>query len=356
VRFARRPSPGGDSKPVGGGSEPITDGMSELVAEGTSEPSADEELESRLVWIFGSPRSGSTWLLDLLVHPLIPSDEAELGIEHREAPDGGIPQAIPINEPYIPQHLTPALFQDRPAEGDLATVTLNSFRHSSPSYFFSDRYADAWRPALRTLVLARLGAQAREVTEHFGLDNPVVVIKEPNGSMGADLVLSLFPRSRLIFLLRDGRDIVDSMIDAQAPGGWLERASAAPLDAAADERLKLVRLESTLWLARTQAVKRAYDAHPGALRRLVRYEEARSDTLGVLTSLDGWLGLRRGETERSSAARWNDFDSYPAEAKGRGMPLRAAHPGLWRQNLNDIEQDVMAEIMGQTLSDYGYRP
>jgi hypothetical protein len=36
------------------------------------------------------------------------------------------------------------------------------------------------------------------------------------------------------------------------------------------------------------------------------------------------------------------------------MPLRAAHPGLWRENLTSREQDVMAQIMGPTLSDFGY--
>jgi Sulfotransferase family len=318
-------------------------------------PTVDEDdFESRLVWIFGSPRSGSTWLLELLVHPLTPSDDSPIGIIRREAPDAGVPTAVPINEPYIPQHLAPPLFQGRQASGDMATVTLNSFRHASPNYFLSDRYAPAWRPELRRLVLARLAAQTQDATAEYGLKRPLVVVKEPNGSMGAELVLSLFPRSRLIFLLRDGRDIVDSMIDAQAPGGWLARPSDAPLEESSPERLELVRLESSLWRARTRAVKQAYDAHPAALRRIVRYEVARRDTFGVLSELDEWLGTGRGENERSSAVRWNDFDSYPAEAKGKGMPLRAARPGLWRENLGQDEQRAMAEIMGETLTEVGY--
>jgi hypothetical protein len=213
----------------------------------------DDEVETRLVWIFGSPRSGSTWLLDLLVHPLIPADGTELGVEMRGAEDGGRPRAVPINEPYIPQHLAPPLFQDRPAENELATVTLNSFRHASPSYFVSDRYADTWQPDLRGLVLRRLSAQAAELTTRFDLAKPRVVIKEPNGSGGAGEVMSLFPQSRLIFLLRDGCDIVDSMIDAQAPGGWLASGSDAAPSQASAERVELVRLESSLWVARPGA-------------------------------------------------------------------------------------------------------
>ena len=311
-------------------------------------------LESRLVWIFGSPRSGSTWLLDLLVHPLIPDDANPLGVVRRAAPKAGRARAVPINEPYIPQHLAPPLFSDRPTEDGLAMVSLNSFRHSSPSYFFSDRYAEAWRPALRRLVLARLGAQADEVSAAYGLRSPLLVIKEPNGSGGADEVLALFPDSRMIFLLRDGRDIVDSMVDAQAAGGWLERSPGTELSTATEQRLELVAHESRLWVARTKAVKRAFDAHPAQRRLLLRYEDVRREPGARLAELDDWLSLGRAPSEREDALRWNDFDSYPAEAKGRGMPLRAAQPGLWRQNLSPAEQQAMTEIMGPTLAAFGY--
>ncbi len=306
------------------------------------------------MWIFGSPRSGSTWLLDLLVHPLIPDEADALGVVQRAAPDAGRARAVPINEPYIPQHLAPPLFSDRAAEDGLALVSLNSFRHSSPSYFFSDRYAETWRPALRRLVLARLGAQADELSAAFGLSRPLLVVKEPNGSGGAEEVLALFPDSRMIFLLRDGRDIVDSMVDAQAAGGWLERSTGTELSSATKQRLELVAHESRLWVARTAAVMRAFDAHPAQRRLLLRYEDVRREPAPRLAEVDDWLSLGRAPSERDDALRWNDFDSYPAEAKGRGMPLRAAQPGLWRQNLSREEQQTMTEIMGPTLTAFGY--
>lgn len=317
----------------------------------------DVAFESRLVWIFGSPRSGSTWLLDLLVHPLTVSggwSESDLGVARREAPEAGAPQAIPINEPYVPQHLTPPLFQDQAASGDLGLVTLNSFRHGQPNYFFSDQYADAWRPHLRRLVLARMAAQSERLAAAFSVRDPWVVIKEPNGSLGADFVMSLLPHARLIFLLRDGRDVVDSMLDAQAPGSWLARPWEEPAGDPGGQRLELVRRQSALWLARTKAVQDAYEAHAPDLRLLVRYEDARRDPAGVLAELDRWLGLRRSDGARASAVRSNDFDSYPAEAKGPGKPLRAARPGLWRENLSREEQLVMAEVMGAKLEELGY--
>lgn len=324
-------------------------------------PGADADgrngrFESRLVWILGSPRSGSTWLLDLLVHPMVPLsgwNESDLGLERRPSAQGTAPEVIPINEPYVPQHLTPPLFQDQAVSGDFIAVTMNSFRHGQPDYFFADQYADVWRPRLRELVLARLAAQAHRVANAYSLSDPLVVVKEPNGSLGADFLMSLLPKARLLFLLRDGRDVVDSMIDAQKPGGWLERSWDTTPDTE-ERRLELVRRESVLWVARTAAVQRAYEAHPPELRRRVRYEELRRDPAGGLAELDEWLDLRRGPAGRAEAIASNDFDAAPDEVKGSGRELRAAQPGLWRQNRTPAEQRIMEEVMGEKLREVGY--
>ena len=66
----------------------------------------DRAFESRLVWIFGSPRTGSTWLLRLLTFPLELTTERPSGsIMPRKA--SMQPIAVPVNEPYLPSHLTP---------------------------------------------------------------------------------------------------------------------------------------------------------------------------------------------------------------------------------------------------------
>jgi hypothetical protein len=288
-------------------------------------------------------------LLQLLTHPLTPDDDIELGVARREAPEAGLPRAIPINEPYIPQRLSPSL-------GDQAIITLHTYRRTAPNYFLSDRYADAWRPALRELVLSRLGAESDALSEHHSLRDPLLIIKEPNGSLGADLVMSLFPSSRLIFLLRDGRDVVDSMVDAQAPGAWLGSLREGANATGQSDRLAIVDRESWLWVARTEAVQRAYQAHAPDRRLTVRYEDLRADASRSLATLDDWLGLGRGAQWRSSAIRWNDFESYPVAARGPGMPLRSATPGLWQTNLTAEEQAVMEDIMGAKLREFGYEP
>jgi hypothetical protein len=261
------------------------------------------------------------------------------------------PLAVPINEPYLPHHLTPTL--DGFAEPGAPSFLLNPMRSSDPSYFFADAFADTWRPEVRRLILVRLHAQAELAAQEHSVEEPLVVVKEPNGSHGADLVMSLLSRSRMIFQLRDGRDVIDSMMHAQADGGWLTGPGAARIGSES-ERLEFVRRHSRLWVNRTWAVQRAYDNHPPELRFAIRYEDLRANTIESLRPLFDWLEIERAEEELETLVSALAFESYPSKAKGPTKPLRAASPGLWRENMNGPEQRAMNEIMGETLERLGY--
>jgi Sulfotransferase family len=313
-----------------------------------------DAFESRLVWMFGSPRTGSTWLLQLLGHPLVARGGLRvqrIGTARREQADAPIVDVVPVNEPGIPQHLSPLV---DPNAGDLATLTINALRRTQPHYFFAESYEEVWRPQLRDLVLSRLRAQAERVAEAFGLTDPLVVVKEPNGSEGSRFVMGLLPESRLLYLVRDGRDVVDSLVDAKSPGGWLHPAWAETDGEPAARRLEMVRRESALWLARTRIVEEAYAAHPPERRHRVRYEDLLADPVGGLAELDAWLGIERDGAARAEAVAMNDFAALPAGSTGSGKVFRAATPGLWRENFTDAEQEAMAEVMGDKLADLGY--
>jgi hypothetical protein len=311
----------------------------------------DEAFESRLAWIFGSPRTGSTWLLRLLTFPLKPTTDRPSGSTMpRRAPVR--PVAVPINEPYLPSHLIPTL--DGFAEPGAPSFVLNPTRSGDPHYFFADAFAEYWRPEVRRLILVRLHAQAELAAREHSLQDPPVVIKEPNGSHGADLVMSLLPRSRIIFQLRDGRDVIDSMLHAHQQGGWLrDSAEFARIDRES-QRLDFVRRHARLWVNRTMAVQRAYDAHPPELRITVRYEDLRAQTIEALRPLLGWLGVARSDEELEAIVAALAFESYPARAKGPTKALRAASPGLWRENMSEAEQGAMNEVMGESLERLGY--
>jgi hypothetical protein len=310
----------------------------------------DEAFEARLAWIFGSPRTGSTWLLRLLTYPLDLTKKRPSGsVLPRRAPVR--PVAVPVDEPYLPSHITP--MANQAAEPGAANFLLKSTRPGDPNYFFADAFADCWRPEVRRLILVRLHAQAQLAATEHSLDDPLVVVKEPNGSHGADVLMSILARSRIIFQLRDGRDVIDSMLHAQSSGGWLTGPGGIE-GRSESERLGFVRRNARLWVNRTLAVERAYNAHPPDLRMTIRYEDLRADTMGTLRPLVDWLGLRRGGEEIEAAVASLSFEAYPARTKGPTKPLRAASPGLWRENMSDAERGEMNRIMGETLERLGY--
>jgi hypothetical protein len=319
-------------------------------------PFDDQALESRLVWIMGAPRTGSTWLLRMLIHPWILAHKSLTGMRAplRRSGSATLPDVVAIDESYLLHHLTPlrpvgADYEDQP-DPDPADLLLNSRRADVPGYFFSDAFAEAWRPELRRLILARFWSGAETASREHSLTDPMVLIKEPNGSHGAQVLLSLLPRSRLLFVLRDGRDVVDSMIDAAQ--AWAPNIRDLSRSA---ERLGYVRAQSRLWLNFTTAVQRAHDAHPRELRRTVRYERLRAEPERELAPVLDWLGLDSAPEHVRDAVEANAFEALPSVMKGSGTPRRAATPGLWRENTTPEEQEVMHEVMGPKLAEMGYQ-
>jgi hypothetical protein len=277
------------------------------------------DIERRLVWIFGSPRSGSTWLMALL------------------GAGGGVRM---INEPGIGVHLGTILGGFLPIEprDKPAVYRLDQFRRDDENYFFSSESEEVWRPALRSLMLKRFRVQLG--------DHRWAVIKEPHGSQAADIVMSLLPRSRMIFLLRDGRDVIDSMLDAVTADGWLLGLLDGYRSA---DRAASIRSQAYMWLWRTEAVQRAFEAHSDALKMMVSYEDLRSLPAPVLRDVASWLDL--DYDPMVELARRTDVETAQ---KGPGKFIRAAEPGLWRKNLSAEERASVEAIIGDKLSELGY--
>jgi hypothetical protein len=210
-----------------------------------------------------------------------------------------------------------------------------------------------WRPLLRKLVLARLAAQVERAEHDADVNDPAVIVKEPNGSYGAEFMMSVLPRARLIFLVRDGRDVIDSLIDGMSRGGWLDQRYMRKMDTAED-RLAFANSEARAWLERTTAVERAFEAHSPELRWKLRYEDLRENTAEMLRPLVDWLGLDWSDAELEAAVAENAFEAIPGRRKGSGTPLRAATPGLWREHMSDDERQAMERIIGPKLAELGY--
>jgi hypothetical protein len=289
--------------------------------------------EDRLVWIFGSSRSGSTWLLRML---------SEL--------EG----AVPIDDPHLGHHLgvwRPIPLAWATADRDPELTILNEIKREKPSYFFSDRYRDVWGPALRELIISRFDAQARDADT--GGAEPLVVVKEP-GSHIADLLMSLFGESRMIFLLRDGRDVVDSWLAAHRAGAWAVEEGAYPV--APEGREALIRWQSSVWAYRTGVVLGAYRSHDPSRRVLVRYEDLLRDSVREMERIRESFAIDVPRERLREIARVHEFSSVPSEEKGSSKEIRSAKPGGWQRHMSAAEQQAMYEVMGERLVEVGYLP
>lgn len=285
--------------------------------------------EDRLAWIFGSSRSGSTWLLQML------SD---------------LRGVVPIDDPHLGHHLgvwRPIPLAWAACEDPPELTTLLELKAEAPDYFFSNRYRDSWWEPLRALIAARFEAQAGNGRRRFSA--PTYVVKEP-GSHAAPLLAELFPDSKLIFLLRDGRDVVDSWLAAYQDGTWAIQKGAFPVTP--EGRVPLIRWLSEVWAFRCRAVQQAFETRAPDTRVLIRYEELRERPLEGMEAVCEMLGLDR-ERLPEVVAR-HGFERLPAEARGPKREARIASPGSWRQSLTAAEQEAMHEVLGKTLDRFGY--
>ncbi len=307
--------------------------------------------ESRLAWIFGSPRTGSTWLLRMLVYPLRAGEEPSGLKRKRRKPK--VPNiVVPVNESHVPLHLTP-LRRIKAQEAEMTgpdDFVMNTRHLHRSSYLFSEDHGEIAWPWARSMILDRFYHQAELAMEAHGVDDCVVVIKEPNGSHGAHRIMGLLPNAKLVFLMRDGRDVVDSALTLHLPGGSREdRGRGIRND---EDRLRYVTIGARLWVNRMNAVQRAYDAHDPARRLKVRYEDLRANTVEELSRLVEFLGLDR---TRETIVDAVEDQAYKSKSKKeQALSRRSASTGEWRKSLRPDEQEVVEGIMGEKLVELGY--
>ena len=215
-------------------------------------------------------------------------------------------------------------------------------------YFFAANRSDVWAPLVRELILRRFSV-------YFAPGLQAYVVHDPSGSEGMDIIMRSLPKSRLLFLMRDARDVIDSILDSYRPGSWLDEVFGIGRDLGARDRLEVIETESYRWLTRTRVVQGAFDAHDPRLRHFVRYEELLADTHGELVQLMEWIGLAPADDLKERVAR-HSFASIPEVHTGPGKFHRVASPGHWKETWTAEEKRLCAAVLDRALQKYGYSP
>lgn len=278
-------------------------------------------LEKNLVWIFASPRSGTSWLAQQLL-----SSYTKL-----------------MDEPYIGAHIAtpgPAMYILR----NEITRTIDFFQ-DAPSYFFSNRYENTWKFHLRKLILNRIYSQFLDLSNK-------IVIKEPNGSLSADIISKCLPDSKIIIIFRDGRDVMDSKLDAFKKNSWAN--IRYKLELREDLRAQFIKVHSKIWVKTIEVFMKTLRQHAIHLSLSLKYEDLRKDTLNTLRKIYQFLEIDINEEDLRKLVETYSFENIPTEKRGTGKVVRSASPGKWKESFNENEKSVMNEVMGDTLRKIGY--
>jgi hypothetical protein len=270
-----------------------------------------------MVWIFGSGRSGSTWLRSMM---------GEIG-------GYGVWEEPTVGALF-------GGFYDRAEKGQLG----------SANFIMGEPVREGWIRSIRHFVLNA----ARYSQPRLGPDN-YLVIKEPNGSAGAPLLMEAVPESRLVFLLRDPRDVVASVLDASREGSWLyerkDKAGWKQKGTPVKNPGVFLRQQAQAYQKQVAGARRAYEAHRGP-KALVKYEDLVADTSGTMRRMFSDLDLEVGERELLSAVEKHSWENIPAEKKGSGKFYRKGTPGSWREDLSAEQTQVVEKITGSVIEEF----
>lgn len=286
---------------------------------GRSEPGARDRAPDRvrregggirpenIVWIFGHGRSGTTWLMRMM----------------RENPS-----YLSWGEPWVGALFGIPYYRD----------SLEAQRRRRD--FIMGSRQEVWLAQIRSFVLG-----AADATFPGASEGNTLVIKETDGSIGAPLLMKALPESRMVFLIRDPRDVVASRVDASGEGGWNEEVLGK------DRPVFTAEQWATFYLTHISNAREAYEAHEGR-KVLVRYEDMLSDTLGTLRRIHSALELEADEKTLARTVEKNAWKNIPDENKGRGKFYRKADPGSWREDLTPEQVETVESITASILNEY----
>ena len=172
-----------------------------------------------------------------------------------------------------------------------------------------------------------------------------VAEKSPNNVFFFQHLSHIFPESPLVHVIRDGRDVVCSLLTMN----WIDPKTGQPIEYTRDPRKAAQYWASAIAAGRTVAERAS-----AAQRYMeLRYEDIVTRTEPTLRRLFAHLGepwdpavLDFHTTERNLAGE--------SSAEQVSRPLYTASIGRWKENLDLAGKQAVKEVAGDLLIQLGY--
>ena len=265
------------------------------------------------IFVVGVPRSGTTWILRMLAtHP----------------------QAWPLLETYMfsRQIGLSALLRSVPAADPTNGENYELAPAGLGRMFSRDELVGELRQIARRWFERASGPSARFVIE-----------KSPWHLSDAELIAEVLPDARFVHVIRDGRDVAVSLIEARR--SWSRFRSGS--------RAAVLREAAELW---ARGIEKGELAAAILAERLleVRYEDVRSDPAVACRTLFEHCRMPHDDRLVEHAVTSTDIDR--TDARGEDRTVRSGRVGEWRERFGVRDALAFERRAGSALRATGYEP
>lgn len=294
-----------------------------------NEQSGDEG--AGLVLLIGAPRSGTTWLQGLLgTHPAIVT-----------------PQETDLFARYIEPLDAAWRWQTRGGPDDWALRRYKGLPAVLTAVEFGDLVRSFAQVCLDGALRLKPGAST-------------VLEKSPLHALSTDVVRAYLPRARFVHLVRDGRDVVASLVGASE--GW--GSAWAPGS---------IGIGARTWVEHVRGARLASVDSERYLE--VRYEDLVRDGVDVLARVFEFCGVDATGDYCTRVLDEMSFDSMSSEGRLASSILvggewarhvstveepdgffRKGRVGGWSEEWSAVDRRRFAAVAGEMLIDLGYEP
>lgn len=260
---------------------------------------------AQLVFIVGCPRSGTTWVMDLL--------------DSHEDTVLATPAALMMKDPSEHGSKESRLFAG-PAFDEHCQFLLKHYEHN------------------RALLLAYAhgAVQLCELGNRSG--KPVILEKTPSHIYRVKELAAFFPNSKFVYVMRDGRDTCLSMLKAGESWG-------------ADWAPKTMEEAAKIW-ADSVAIGAPMERAIGKDRWLtIRYEHLLGETEENIIKMFNFIGLT---LDHDQVKVIRDENAGGAKAWFEGL-YRKGKSGQWKEELSQEDLQTFNSVAGDHLAFAGYK-